>query len=263
MQTLRDRVAVVTGAASGIGLGIAEAFAGEGMKVVLADVDERRLLEEEERLAEAGADVASSVIDVGDPAQVDKLARIAVERFGAVHLLCNNAGIIRPGRTWELPLADWEAVLRVNLMGVLHGIRAFVPMMLAAGQEGHVVNVASMAAVLPVNGIGPYNVAKHGVLAMSEVLHAELAEAGAPIGVTIVMPGRVRTRLGPPPGSADPAPTDNPPLDPGEIYPSAVGLQVVEAVREGKLHLFTHPDRVPQVIARFARITDSVAGTGG
>jgi NAD(P)-dependent dehydrogenase (short-subunit alcohol dehydrogenase family) len=259
MQTLKDRVAVVTGAASGIGLGIAEAFVGEGMKVMLVDVDGSRLAHEEARLAASGAVVASSVVDVGDPAQVEGLASAVLARFGGVHVLCNNAGIVRPGRTWELPLAEWEAVLRINLLGVVHGVRTFVPLLLASGEEGHVVNVASMAAVVPVVGIGPYNVSKHGVLALSEVLQAELAAAGAPIGVTVVMPGRVPTRLGQPPGSPDPDPSLVPALQPDELDAADVGAQVVDAVRRDKLHLFTHPDRMGEVVARFARITNSAA----
>jgi len=257
VQTLKDRVAVVTGAASGIGLGIAEAFVAQGMMVMLADVDEPRLAREERRLAASGATVATSVVDVGDSSQVDGLAAAVLARFGGIHVVCNNAGIIRPGRTWELPLADWEAVLRVNLLGVVHGVRTFVPLLLAGGEAGHVVNVASMAAVVPVAGIGPYNVAKHGVLALSEVLQAELVAAGAPIGVTVVMPGRVRTRLGGSPDHPDPEPSRVAPLQPGEIDAAEVGAQVVDAIRGDRLYLFTQPDRVAEAVARFARITDA------
>jgi NAD(P)-dependent dehydrogenase (short-subunit alcohol dehydrogenase family) len=241
----------VTGAASGIGLGIARAFAGEGMHVVLADVDAMRL---EREVAALGDDrAAGCVCDVGDPDAVEHLADEAERRFGAVDVICNNAGIIRSGRVWELTLPDWEAVLRVNLMGVLHGVRTFVTRMVAAGTEGHVVNVASMAAVVPVPGIGPYNVAKHGVLALSETLAMELEAAGAPIGVTVVMPGRVPSRLGRPPEAPDePQPAT---LDPDMIPPQEVGRMVVDAVRGAQLHLFTHPERIAQVEARFARIT--------
>jgi NAD(P)-dependent dehydrogenase (short-subunit alcohol dehydrogenase family) len=263
VQTLKDRVAVVTGAASGIGLGITEAFVAQGMKVMLCDVDEARLAVQERRLAALGATVASSVVDVGEAAQVDELAAGVLARFGDVSVICNNAGIIRPGRTWELPVSDWEAVLRVNLLGVVHGVRTFVPLLLASGHEGHIVNVASMAAVVPVVGIGPYNVSKHGVLALSEVLHAELAAAGAPIGVTVVMPGRVRTHLGRPPGTPDPEPSQVQPLQPGELAPAQVGAQVVDAVLRDQLHLFTHPDRLGEVVARFARITGSSSGGRG
>ena len=254
MRDLHGRVAVVTGAASGIGLGIAEAFAAEGMRLVLADVDSNRLAHEAERLRSSGCELETAPTDVGDAAAVQSLADVTMARFGAVHVVCNNAGIIRPGRTWELPLEDWNAVLRVNLLGVVHGVRSFVPLLLASGEEGHVVNVASMAAVVPVPGIGPYNVSKHGVLALSETLHAELQAAGAPVGVSVVMPGRVRSRLGRTPGSPD-DPELSGPAEPGVIEPAEVGRQVVDAVREGRLHVFTHPERLDEVRARFARIT--------
>jgi NAD(P)-dependent dehydrogenase (short-subunit alcohol dehydrogenase family) len=177
-------------------------------------------------------------------------------RFGAVHLVCNNAGILRSGRVWELSLSDWDAVLRVDLMGVVYGLRSFVPLLLASGEEGHVVNVASMASVVPVPGIGPYNVAKHGVLALSETLQAELDQMGAPIGVSVVMPGRVASRIGlgegEEQGSAALAPTA-----PGVIEPAEVGRQVVAAVRQNRLYVFTHSERIAEARERFARITDS------
>jgi NAD(P)-dependent dehydrogenase (short-subunit alcohol dehydrogenase family) len=254
VRDLSGKVAVVTGAAGGIGLGIAEAFVDHGMRVMLSDVDEPRLSREAERLERAGATVASAVADVADPGQVDALAARAVDRFGAVHVVCNNAGVIRTGRSWELSREDWDAVLAVNLYGVLNGIRAFVPLLLGSGQEGHVVNVASMAAVVPVPGIAPYSASKHAVLALSETLHDELVAAGAPIGVTVVMPGRVPTRLGRPVSAPDP---DLGAVGPGELAPRRVGDLVVEAVRRNQLHLFTHPERVDEVRARFDRIAGS------
>jgi NAD(P)-dependent dehydrogenase (short-subunit alcohol dehydrogenase family) len=254
VRELGGRVAVVTGAASGIGLGIAEAFAEAGMKVVLADMDTDRLLAVRARLAGLGHEVAAVVTDVGDPAQVEALADATIDAFGDVHVICNNAGVVRAGRTWELPLEDWALVLRVNLLGVVHGVRSFVPRLLASGHEGHVVNVASMAAVTPVPGIGPYNVSKHGVLALSETLQAELGAAGAPIGVTVVMPGRVRSRLGLAPDAPD---ADRAPLEVGVIEAEAVGAQVLDAIRTGRLHLFTHPERKPDVERRFGRILDA------
>ncbi|MGD9797675.1 MAG: SDR family NAD(P)-dependent oxidoreductase [Acidimicrobiia bacterium] len=258
VRELRGRVAVVTGGASGIGLGIAEALLAAGAKVVLADLDTERLLAERARLASDGGDVVAVVTDVGDPDQVEALAEATIEAFGDVHVICNNAGVVRPGRSWELPLDDWDLVLGVNLLGVVHGVRSFVPRLLAAGHEGHVVNVASMAAVTPVPGIGPYNVSKHGVLALSETLHAELVAAGAPIGVTVVMPGRVRSRLGQAPGQPDPAPTAAPPApEPGVLEPADVGARVLDAIRDGRLHLFTHPERRADVAARFGRILDA------
>jgi NAD(P)-dependent dehydrogenase (short-subunit alcohol dehydrogenase family) len=251
MQELRERVAVVTGAASGIGLGIATAFVAEGMRVVMADVDEARL---EREVAALGSDAVEGVVcDVGDAAAVERLADETLRRFGAVHVICNNAGIIRSGRSWELSLADWNAVLRVNLLGVVHGVRTFVPRLLVSGTEGHVVNVASMAAVVPVPGIAPYNVAKHGVLALSDTLRMELRDCGSPIGVSVVMPGRVPSRLG---RAADgPDEPISRAAEPGVLPASAVGRIVVDAIRNDRMYVFTHPERIADVESRFARIT--------
>jgi NAD(P)-dependent dehydrogenase (short-subunit alcohol dehydrogenase family) len=258
VRELKDRVAVVTGAASGIGLGIVDACVAAGMKVMLADVDAGRLETQRARLEAGGAEVAAMIVDVGDGAQVESLAGAVVSRFGAVHVVCNNAGIVRRGRTWELSVADWDAVMRVNLMGVVHGVRSFVPRLLAQGDEGHVVNMASMSAVVPVLEISPYNVSKAGVLALSDILKAELAAIEAPIGVTVVMPGRVRTRLGMTPDDPGDGPPDDVLLQPGVqvLDPANVGRQVVDAIVADQLYLFTHPGRVADAVARFARITD-------
>lgn len=252
MEDVHGRVGVVTGAASGIGLGIARAFASEGMRVVLADVDGERLAGARDELA-AVTDVEAVVTDVGDPDAVDALAQRTVDRFGAVHVVCNNAGVLASGPLWELPLSDWDRVLRVNLMGVVHGVRSFVPRIIAGGEGGHVVNVGSMASVTVVRNIGPYNVAKHGVLAISEGLAKELSRVEPPIGVTIVMPGRVRSRLGFPPGSPDVPPPEEP--EPGVIEGDEVGRMVVDAIKTNQLFLFTHPESAGEARARFARIT--------
>jgi NAD(P)-dependent dehydrogenase (short-subunit alcohol dehydrogenase family) len=253
MRELGGKVAVVTGAASGIGLGIAEAFASEGMRLVLGDIDEGRLTAEVDRLRAEGAEATGIKVDVGDLDQVRRLADTAIDRFGGVDIICNNAGTIRPGRTWELPMQDWDLVLRVNLMGVINGVHTFVPLMLASGREGHVINVGSMASVSPTLGIGPYNVSKHGVLVLSEVLEAELRAADAPIGVSVIMPGRVKSRLGRPPGTPDDEPAVS---EPELMEPREVGDKVVAAVRENRLFVFTHPERVAEVRERFARITE-------
>ncbi len=254
MQDLEGRVAVVTGAASGIGFGMSEALVAAGMKVMMADIDATRLRAKEAQLSESGHEVATFVVDITDSAAVDALADATLERFGTVNVVCNNAGIIRRGyRTWELPLEDWRAVLEVNLFGVVHGLRTFVPILLDSGEEGHIVNTASLAAVSPVPELGPYNASKHGVLGISEALDAELRAAGASIGVTILMPGLVRTRIGQPSSAPDP----EGPLDPGQMDPREVGTLTVEAIRENRLHLFTHPELIDMVKARFARITDS------
>jgi NAD(P)-dependent dehydrogenase (short-subunit alcohol dehydrogenase family) len=254
MLELSGKVAVVTGAANGIGLAIAEACVDAGMRVMLTDVDRVRLETQRSRLAEGGSEVASMAVDVADPLQVERLADEIDARFGRVDVICNNAGVVRQGKTWELSLDDWETVLRINLMGVVHGVRTFVPRLLAQGDGGHIVNVASMSAVVPVLEINPYNVSKAGVLALSEILKAELMGIGAPIGVTVVMPGRVKTRLGLSPDEPD----DAVPMQPGTsvIEPEDVGRQVVEAIRADQLFLFTHPARVADAVARFARITE-------
>ncbi len=204
MQDLEGRVAVVTGAASGIGFGMCEALVAAGMKVMLADIDAARLRVKEAQLSESGHEVATFVVDVTDPAGVDALADATLDRFGTVNVVCNNAGIIRRGyRTWELPLEDWRAVLEVNLFGVVHGLRTFVPILLESGQEGHIVNTASLASVTPVPELGPYNASKHGVLGLSEALDAELPRGGradrgdhpdARLGAHQDRPAQLRTR---------------------------------------------------------------------
>jgi NAD(P)-dependent dehydrogenase (short-subunit alcohol dehydrogenase family) len=248
------KVAVVTGAASGIGLGIAEALAAAGARLVLADRDERRLILHADRLRSGGADVIAVPTDVAVQASVDALAARCFDAFGGVHLLCNNAGVIATGRSWEIPLDAWDHVLGVNLWGVIHGLRAFVPMLLTTDGPGHIVNVASMAAVCPVPGIAPYNVSKHGVLALSETLQAELDQAGADIGVTVVMPGRVATALGQP-VERDDGPPSAP--EPGVMSPDEVGRMVVQAVRDRRRFLFTHLERIAEVEHRFATILTS------
>ena len=195
VDVFRDRVGVVTGAASGIGLALVEAFVAEGMRVVMADIDETAL--------DGGVASGSArpwfpfVVDVRDQGSVERAGQLAIEAFGALHVAVNNAGIVNGGNSWELPLEDWHRVIDTNLWGVIHGVRAFVPLILASGEEGHVVNTSSMAAVLALPGIGPYTVAKHGVLGLSDVLRAELAAMDAPVGVSVVMPGMIRTGMNP------------------------------------------------------------------
>ena len=236
MEELRDRVAVVTGAASGIGLAVAQAFAAEGMRVVLADLDEPGAQREADAL---GAEVALAVgVDVRDPASVEALAAAALDRFGAVHVVVNNAGIVTGGRAWEQSLDDWHRVLDVNLWGVVHGIRTFVPLLLANGSPGHVVNPASMAAVTAIPGIAPYTASKHAVLGISDVLRAELEGLGAPVGVSVVMPGMIRTALNPI----------------GTVEPTAVAANVVDAVRRGRPYVFTDDHSTAEVEARLAAI---------
>jgi NAD(P)-dependent dehydrogenase (short-subunit alcohol dehydrogenase family) len=196
MMQLQGRVAVVTGAASGIGLAMARRFAGAGMHLVMADIEQAALQAAADALRSAGARVLAVRTDVGDEAQVQALADKAWETYGAVHLVCNNAGVASPAlrtRAWESSLADWEWMLRVNLMGVLHGVRAFVPRMLAAGDEGHVVNTASVAGLL--TGANPYHVSKHGVACLTEGLYKDLKAMGAKVSASVLCPGLIRTGI--------------------------------------------------------------------
>jgi NAD(P)-dependent dehydrogenase (short-subunit alcohol dehydrogenase family) len=238
MEQLEGRIAVVTGAASGIGLAVVEAFVAEGMHVVMADADEARLGTEGTRLGDGGADVHAVAVDVRDPDAVDRVGRIAVERFGQLHVAVNNAGIVATGTSWELPLEDWHRVIDVDLWGVIHGVRSFVPRILASGDEGHVVNTASMAAVRPMARLGPYTVAKHGVLGLSDVLRAELEAMGAPVGVSVVMPGMIRTGMNPI----------------GSVEPSTVAANVVDAIRRNRAYVFTDDHATTDVEDRLRSI---------
>lgn len=195
MKDLRAKVAVITGAASGIGSGLAEEAARRGMRLVLADVDENGLSNLAARIEAQGADVRTLRCDVSDPAQVDALAELAFSTFGGVHLLFNNAGVTTTGRVWEADLKDWQWLFGVNVWGVVNGIKSFVPRMLAEGEPGYVVNTSSLAGFLnlPYNGI--YGATKHAVIAISEVLNFELQAANAKLKAAVICPGPVATNI--------------------------------------------------------------------
>ncbi len=256
MDELRGKVAVVTGAASGIGYALAARFAAEGMGVVLADVERDALAGAAARLRSTGADVVDVPTDVSRAEEVDALAEAAEAHFGAVHVVCNNAGVsggISP--SWDTPLEDWTWTLGVNLWGVIHGVRSFVPRLIAQG-EGQVVNTASIAGLLA-GGVGaPYNVSKFGVVALSEHLYLSLLDAAPGVGVSVLCPGWVNTRIadsdrnrpkGPPPER-----TDDPlaakvrtgvrrVLEAG-MDPAAVADKVLDAVRDGAFYVLPHDD---------------------
>jgi NAD(P)-dependent dehydrogenase (short-subunit alcohol dehydrogenase family) len=185
MENLQDKVAVITGGASGIGKAVAARAAAEGMKIVVADIEEGPLKEAEADISSTGADVLGVVADVSDAASVRDVRDRALDRFGAVHLVHNNAGIGLGGPIWEVSEQDWRWILGVNLWGVVHGIATFVPLFIEQG-EGHVVNTASIAGLTTAPFLGPYNATKQAVVAISETLFKDLQAVGAPVGVSVL-----------------------------------------------------------------------------
>ena len=189
MERIDGRVAVVTGAASGIGFAVAYTLAAEGARLLIADIDATAVNTAAAQIRATGAEVDSVELDVRDPEAVEEAGFRALDRFGGLHVAVNNAGIVNRGTSWELPLEAWHAVLDVNLWGVIHGIRGFVPRILETGTDGHVVNIGSMASVTALAGLGPYTVAKHGVLGLSDVLRARVGGIGQARGRQRRFPG--------------------------------------------------------------------------
>src|SRR3954466_8654047 len=187
MHDFNGKVAVVTGAGSGIGRGIAVAFAREGARIVAVDVDVEGL-EGTAKIVrdDEGGDIVTEIVDVRDGARLEALAASVESQFGGTDVLCNNAGGFRGGHVWQNPIEDWDWVLSVNLYGIIHGLRAFVPRMLARGTEGHIVNTASMAGLIATGSSGIYTVSKFAAEALSEVLANDLRGSGAPIGVSVL-----------------------------------------------------------------------------
>jgi len=243
LEQLEGRSAVVTGAASGIGLATTEAFVAAGMRVLMTDRDEASLAQHAARLRDAGADVHSLVVDVSDPDAMDRAADAAINHFGKLHVCMNNAGIVAGGNSWELPLSEWHRVIDVDLRGVIHGIHAFVPRILASREPGWVVNTASMAAVTANPGIGPYTASKHAVLGISDGLRGELAAVGAPVGVSVVMPGMIKTGMNPF----------------GTATAEQVAANVLDAIRRDRHYVFTDDHHIPAVEERLSAIMASRA----
>ncbi len=251
---LTGGVAVVTGGASGIGLGLAERFGAQGMKIVIADIEVRALDEATAQLRDAGHDVLGVRTDVASAGDVDDLAAAAIAEFGPVHVLCNNAGVVARHEPWG-PLEDWEWVLGVDLWGVIHGVRAFVPHMLDHGEPAYVVNTASTAGLLAFPTIASYNVAKHGVVALSETMHHELV--GTNVGVSVLCPGVVETNIGTSernrPG-VDHGAFDESSLETAAeaLTPAEVADIVVDAVARDQFWILPHP-RYAETALRNAR----------
>jgi NAD(P)-dependent dehydrogenase (short-subunit alcohol dehydrogenase family) len=194
MDDLRDKVAVVTGGASGIGRAMADRFAAAGMKLALVDIEAEPLETAARELGDQGAEVWTSQTDVSNGAAMETLATGVLDRFGGVHVVCNNAGVASGGPVWEATEAEWAFALGPNLWGVIHGVRVFTPILLEQ-DEGHIVNTASMAGLINVAGLGPYNVTKGGVVSLSETLYGDLEAAGSNVGVSVLCPGFVNTKI--------------------------------------------------------------------
>ncbi len=269
MRDLRGKTAVVTGGASGIGRAMADAFAREGMRVVLADIDAGALEDATAALRAGGATVLAVPTDVSRADQVQALADRSVAEFGRVDVVCNNAGVALSGPAWEHSLKDWEWLLGVNLWGVVHGIRTFVPLMLAQGGEGHVVNTGSVAGLISGPFMSIYNVSKHAVVTLSETLHKELSLLGTEVKVSVLCPGFVDTRIidserNRPTELQNPTPTVRHPtfeemartaLAAG-LPPAEAAAQVVDAIKRERFYVLTHPEFAPRVRERMDDILE-------
>jgi NAD(P)-dependent dehydrogenase (short-subunit alcohol dehydrogenase family) len=261
MKEFKDKVAVITGAASGIGAGIANKCGKEGMKVVISDVDERRLRRLERKLIRMGTQVLPIVADVSKASDVKHLAEKTIEKYGEVHLLFNNAGIAIPNLAWEYDLKEWEEVLGINLWGVLHGIRTFIPIMLKQGNECHIVNTSSIEGLIS-KGVGgsTYGVCKHALVHLTERLAYELEQNGPNIKVSVLCPGFVKTNiflsainriseerrkemLSPENRSEERAEQIRELMESSPmLLPDEVAEIVFEAIRNEKMYIITHKD---------------------
>jgi NAD(P)-dependent dehydrogenase (short-subunit alcohol dehydrogenase family) len=262
MDPFRDRVAVVTGGAGGIGLAMAGAFAERGASIVLADLNGEALQRAEKELTSTGRPVLSVVTDVTKPGSVRALAGAARKRFGAVHIVCNNAGVAIFGEMAQATHRDWEYVMNVDFWGVVHGVETFVPLLLEQGQGGHVVNTASMAGLVGMRWLGIYSAAKFAVVGLTEALQRELKPRG--IGVSVLCPMIVDTDI-----NANsvhmrpqemrnedetPIVPDNATMAGGVIHKEEVARRVVRGIERGDLYILTHPEQREFLRRRAAKL---------
>lgn len=267
MKKLKGKVAAVTGAASGLGRSMALAFAAEGMDIALADVDEVNLTAVADEVQEKGVRAITLKVDVSQAAQVDAFRDQAIARLGAVHVVCNNAGVAPLGPLWESSVGDWEWILGVNLWGVIHGVRAFAPALIAQ-KEGHIVNTASVAGLISPPGMGAYNVTKHAVVALSETLYHDLRERKSKVGVSVLCPAYVPTGIADSERSRPKhlaAATKSPEtqakeamvrkaVKSGKISAAEVAQAVVKAVKADRFYILTHEGITSAIRARMEDI---------
>jgi NAD(P)-dependent dehydrogenase (short-subunit alcohol dehydrogenase family) len=265
MKDFHGKVAVITGAASGIGRGMAERCLNEGMKLVLADIDDESLAKAETELKSLGGTVLGVRTDVSKRSDVERLAKRTLDAFGQVHLLVNNAGIGAGGSPWEATWNDWEWAIGVNLWGVIHGVKVFTPLMLAQNVECHIVNTASAAGLVVGGASAPYSVTKHAVVALSESLYLTLQRRNALVKVSVLCPGLVRTNI----INAErnrPAGLKNEPVEmtpemragldffkaalEASMPPLQVADRVFEAIRKEQFYVLTHPEWIEVIQMR-------------
>jgi NAD(P)-dependent dehydrogenase (short-subunit alcohol dehydrogenase family) len=270
MKTFKDRVAVVTGGASGLGRAMAWRFAHEGMKIVLADIEKDSLDKTEAEFREAGFTAIGVRCDVSKGTEVEALAEKTLRDFGAVHVVCNNAGVAPGGLLWEQTEKDWEWAMGVNVWGVIHGVRVFTPIMLKQGDEGHIINTASVAGLLSLPGMGVYCLTKHAVVTLSECLHHDLAAHTDKLRCSVLCPAYVPTRISESernrpallrdpdkPKSAEDLAREEQlrhAVQSGKISAEQVAELVFEAVRDSRFYILPHQKIKPAIETRLQDI---------
>lgn len=250
MKDLNGKIAFITGAASGIGLALARACLEEGMKVILADIDEARLDEAQQQLNRNGAEVAGIYCDVTDEASVSMAAKAAINRFGKVHMLVNNAGVLVTGSIGDIPITEWRRAIDINVMSVIYAVETFLPLIREHGEGGHILNTASVGGHVGFAGVGPYSASKFAVVGLTESLAGDLADEN--IGVSMLCPGFTNTRIAENAGQGGSGVQD---AVKSGMSADVVAQFTLEQVKRNALYIFTHPGTQGEVEERFPEIS--------